>query len=230
MNSGSLGLGNHCRNLHFKFNLSSYFLSIRCKREKNGYRLLVSVMKNMEKAYWNHEVAKYLDIGESTLRKWCIELEKNGYIFIKGAKDSRAFTDHDLKALDYFKKLTKVEKHTLSQASVAVIAKYKREGENERTPLAMEENNRSVEALEEKINELLQSQKELINYQEKQKEFNKTLLKMLESQEKYIKESLDKRDNLLIESIRKSQEEKAAAIESQKKKSKWQQLKEIFIK
>lgn len=188
-------------------------------------------MNKMEKAYWNHEVAKYLDIGESTLRKWCIELEKNGYIFIKGAKDSRAFTDHDLKALDYFKKLTKVEKHTLNQASLAVIAKYKRKGENEGAPLAMDDNNRSVEDLEEKINELLQSQKELINYQEKQEEFNKTLLKMLEKQDRYIKESLDKRDKLLIENIRKAQEEKAAAIEeTQKKKSKWQQLKEIFIK
>lgn len=169
-------------------------------------------MEEIEKAYWTHEAAKYLEIGESTLRKWCIELEKNGYTFIKGAMDSRAFTDKDLIALNHFKQLYKVKKHTREQAAKAVVEKYAMEGVNERsTPVPMD-NNRSYENLENMVKELLEQNK-------KQEEFNKALLKRLDQQENYIKEVLENRDRLLLETIRESQEEKAAALE--KKKASW---------
>lgn len=169
-------------------------------------------MEEIEKAYWNHEVASYLEIGESTLRKWCMELERNGYIFIKGVKDSRAFTDHDLKALMHFKQLTKGKKHTKEQAAKSVVEKYSREGVNERTTPVPMENNHSYENLENMVKELLAQNK-------KQEEFNKALLKRLDQQENYIKEVLENRDRLLLETIRESQEEKAAALE--KKKASW---------
>lgn len=174
-------------------------------------------MEEIEKAYWNHEVASYLEIGESTLRKWCMELERNGYIFIKGVKDSRAFTDHDLKALMHFKQLTKGKKHTKEQAAKSVVEKFSREGVNERTTPIPMDNTRSYENLENMIKELLEQNK-------KQEEFNKALLQKLEQQEKFIKDTLEKRDRLLLETIRESQEEKAAALE--KKKSPW--FKRIF--
>lgn len=174
-------------------------------------------MEEIEKAYWTHEAAKYLEIGESTLRKWCIELEKNGYTFIKGAMDSRAFTDNDLIALNHFKQLYKVKKHTKEQAAKAVVEKFPKEGVNEGTTPVPMEDSRSYENLEKMV-------KDLLDHTKKQEEFNKALLKRLDQQEKYIHESLEKRDKLLIETIRESQEEKAAALE--KKKRPW--LKRIF--
>ncbi|MBG9585554.1 hypothetical protein, partial [Cytobacillus firmus] len=181
-------------------------------------------MEEIEKAYWTHEAAKYLEIGESTLRKWCIELEKNGYIFIKGAMDSRAFTDRDLIALNHFKQLYKVKKHTREQAAKAVVEKYSMVEANERTTPVPMGNNRSSEYLENMTKELLEQNKKqeefnkaLLKRLDQQEEFNKALLQRLDQQESYIKESLEKRDRLLLETIRESQEEKAAALENEKK-------------
>jgi len=176
-------------------------------------------MDKIEKAYWTHEVSNLLGIGDSTLRKWCIELEKNGYIFIKGNKNSRAFTDHDLLALKYFKELTRDKNHTFEQACKAVVEKYSRKNENEGTTPVLEGNNRSVDVLDS----LEKMVKELLDKTQKQEQFNKALVERLEKQERYIKESIDKRDQLLLESIRATQEQAAA----QQKKS---FLKRIFGK
>jgi hypothetical protein len=187
-------------------------------------------VEDIEKAYWTHEASKDLEIGESTLRKWCMELEKNGYSFIKGAMDSRAFTSHDMAALHYFKQLYKGNKQTREQAAKLVVEKFKREGGNERTTPIPMENTRSIENLETMMKVLLdQSQKQeemnsvLLEQIKKQEEFNRLLAQKLEQQEQYIKESIEKRDKLLLESIRSSQEQ-AAAIE--KKKTSW--IKRIF--
>jgi hypothetical protein len=172
----------------------------------------VDWLEQIEKAYWNHEIAKVLGIGESTLRKWCIELEKNGYEFVKGAKDSRAFLEHDLQALTYFKQLTKNEKIAQEKAAQSVVEKYSRNRENERTLPVPHESPRSFERFEETINQLLEHSK-------RQEEFNKALLQKLEQQESYIKESLEKRDRILLESIRSTQEQVAATHEKSNLKS-----------
>lgn len=174
-------------------------------------------MEKSEKAYWNHEVAKVLGIGESTLRKWCIELEKNGYEFVKGAKDSRAFLEHDLQALMHFKQLTKTDKIPQETAAQSVVEKFSRTVENGRTLPVPSENNRSIEQVEEKINMLLEHSK-------RQDEFNKALLAKLEQQERYISESLERRDKLLLESLRTSQEEAAATREESKFKNRIKRL------
>src|SRR5699024_11878833 len=41
------------------------------------------------------DLATYLDISNSTLRKWCIELEKQGYTFTKSENGSRAYLVRD---------------------------------------------------------------------------------------------------------------------------------------
>jgi transposase-like protein len=168
----------------------------------------VFLMNEIEKAYWNHEVSKQLDIGESTLRKWCIELEESGYLFIKGSKGSRAFTDHDIAALMHFRNLTRAKNHTMKQAAMAVVEKFLRDGKNEIAPPVLSENTHSIQNIEKMLTEVLEQNK-------KQEEFNKALLKKLEQQEKYIKESIEKRDQLLLENIRANQEQ-AAALEKKK--------------
>lgn len=169
-------------------------------------------LDDIQKAYFTHDVARILDVGESTLRKYCIELEKNGYIFIKGSMDSRAFTDHDLAALNYFIQLYKSKKHTREQAAALVVEKFSREGGNEGTTPIPKGESRSMDNLERMVEQLLEHTK-------KQEEFNKALLQRLEIQENYIRETLEKRDQLLLENIRSAQEEKAAALE--KKKTSW---------
>lgn len=42
-----------------------------------------------EKAYTPKEIILTLDIGDSTLRKWCLALEKKGYLFIRNDQNKR---------------------------------------------------------------------------------------------------------------------------------------------
>jgi transposase len=174
-------------------------------------------LEHIEKAYWNHEVSKMLNVGESSLRKWCIALEKNGYNFIKGHKQSRAFTDHDIKALMYFRDLTRLQNYKIEQAAEIVAKKFaQREfpSENGRTTPIQEEHTHSLKEMENMM-------KKLIEHTEKQEEFNLALLKRLEEQERYIKQSIEKRDQLLLESLRESQEK-------HKKQSMIERIKSIF--
>lgn len=193
--------------------------------------LVVFFLADIEKAYWNHEVAQRLNIGESTLRKYCMELEKNGYTFIKGSMDSRAFTDKDLIALAHFQTLYKKKKLTREEAAKRVVERYSDDegGSDVATPV-QNMDNRSIEVLEQMIFRMMKEN------QEKQRLMNDELLekieKRLEEQNNLLreqKEHMEKRDKMLLENLRRTQEEKAAAIEEeQKKKSKWQQVKDMF--
>lgn len=165
----------------------------------------VWLLNNIEKAYFNHEVAKMLDIGESTLRKWCIALEKNGYNFVKGSKDSRAFTERDINVLRTFKMFLNEKKRNRDEAAKAVIEMYGNTQGNERTTPVLYENDPSIKDLQEKVDKLL----EMNN---KQHEFNIKLLERLEQQNQYINELIEKRDRLLLESIRNSQNEKKKLV------------------
>lgn len=139
-------------------------------------------LNEIEKSSWNNEVSKQLDIGDSTLRKWCIELEENGYTFVKGTKGTRAFTENDLVALLYFKYLTRAKNHTMKQAAVAVVEKYSKEGENK------SHSEVPVGSLRSDLQEML---KDLLEHAKRQEEFNNSLLERLEMQDRYIKEILD---------------------------------------
>lgn len=169
----------------------------------------MSLDEKQERAYWTHEVAKILSIGESTLRKWCIELEKNGYIFIKGVKDSRAFTDHDIKALTYFKELMKVHNKTKEEASDIVSRKFSRKEVNEGTTPVPMEYTRSDDVLHKKLDEVL---KELNTM----KQINIELLKRLDNREQLIDKLIEQQkeeNRLLIEEVQKSRTEQSATKE-----------------
>ena len=104
------------------------------------------------------EASNYFNLGESTLKKYCLELEQNGYEFIKGAKESRLFYENDLEALRYFLRLYKAKKHTREQSAKMVVEKFVRKGENE-TPVIPIDKIRSIEEL---LKQMLEYQKELI--------------------------------------------------------------------
>lgn len=142
-------------------------------------------MSTEQKAYWNKDVSRILEIGDSTARKWCLELEKNGYTFIRGHKDSRAFLQHDLNALTYFKDLTKVGSYTLEQAAKLVVDRFKEREviETATVPLENDFSNRSLQ-------EISDSLKELVILSTKQVELNRVLVEKIEKRDMIIENLL----------------------------------------
>lgn len=82
-------------------------------------------MKENERAYWTHEVAEQVEIGESTLRKWCLELEKNGYSFTKGEQESRAFLKQDIDVLVHMKDEIRGRKKSIKDGAIIAIDKQR---------------------------------------------------------------------------------------------------------
>jgi DNA-binding transcriptional MerR regulator len=73
-----------------------------------------------ERAFWAREVAETLNISESTLRKYCLILEKAGYRFLRGDNNRRAFRKKDLEVLRQFKTLADQGKK-LDEAAVTLV-------------------------------------------------------------------------------------------------------------
>lgn len=190
-------------------------------------------MQEIEKTYSTKEVSLTLGIGASTLRKWCLALEENGYKFDRAENNKRLFVERDLVALRYFQKLVQGENFPLGNAAKVIASKYENETSESRTPSVLpqtEEEQRSFKRSDELV-------QHLIERIEKQEQFNKELLERLDQQHKYINERLSaqeerllKRDDLLMQSIRASQEAKqeilqiAAAKEEERKKGFWGRL------
>lgn len=173
-----------------------------------------------EKAYSPKEMSTTLDVGDSTLRKWCLALEKNGYVFIRNDQNSRVYVENDLVVLRHFQQLVKQHNMQLENAAQLVVDRFGTGASEVGTgvvPVEKEEKQRDLM----RSNEFVQK---LLDHIEKQEAFNQELLKRLETQQKYIDERLEERDRKFMESLRDSQETKqqlleiAAAHEEEKKK------------
>lgn len=150
---------------------------------------------SQEPAYWTGEVAKGLEISDSTLRKWCIQLEANGYRFIKGENESRAFTEHDLMALKYFKQLVKVDRATKEIASQKVVQRYGERGGT--APMQAIEKGVQLQSLQEKINDMAESLETIKKQLDEQMEFNKKLVERMDQQSmNYVREVQETRKQL----------------------------------
>ena len=153
----------------------------------------------MEKAYWNHEVAKRLQMGKSTLRRWCLELEKQGYVFSKGEQESRALIEQDVLILEKIKELQSQGKK-LDYAIKQVISGQKQ------VLLISQSNPRSVdkdwqiEKAQLKLELLAEIKQELL------------------SSEQRIFHKLEDRDQLLMQYVREIQETKKVMAATQQKK------------
>lgn len=153
----------------------------------------------MEKAYWNYEVAQRLNMGRSTLRRWCLELEKQGYVFSKGEQDSRAFLEKDVLILEKIKQLQSQGKK-LEHAIKQILS------EHERIPLTLQSTPRPLD-IDLKM-EREQLKKELLE------EMKQELL----SSEQRILQRLEERDQVLVQHIREIQETKKLIAAVQEKK------------
>ncbi|MGN7397985.1 hypothetical protein [Peribacillus frigoritolerans] len=174
-------------------------------------------INNVERAYTTKEIADTLEIGDSTLRKWCASLEKNGYIFTKNDQNYRLFVEHDIIFLRQFKKLVKEANMPLDNASSLILERFSGQSITTRTGVVPLEtgtqDTRSLDAItkfEEKIMERFNQQEE-VNRQ--LVELIKKQNKIIEDQKKYIEEKFDERDQQLTESIRAAKETKKLLIE-----------------
>lgn len=130
-------------------------------------------MSEEKRVYNTKEISRILSIGESTTRKWCVELEMNGYNFIKGKKSTRSFDNHDLDALIYFKDLIKTKMKTKEEAGTIVAKTFIR---NETTGKTLQKEQGSGESMEGqillKVDEIA---KVVSNLKEEQKRINEKL-------------------------------------------------------
>lgn len=174
-------------------------------------------MNTYEKAYSPKEISLTLNIGDSTLRKWCIALEKSGYQFIRNDQNNRVYVDSDLVVLKHFQNLVKQHNMQLENAANLVVDRFGKgafEVSTGDVPAEIETEQRDLNrSNDEVITQLLEHIK-------KQEEFNQELLSRLDQQQKYIDEKLnrldqrqDERDNMLLESLRASQETKQLLLE-----------------
>lgn len=180
---------------------------------------------SFEKAYTSMEMSDLLDIGKSTLRKWCLALEENGYQFTKNEHDRRLFLDQDIVALKHFKKLIKTGNMPLKNASDVIISKFHNEAFSPGTPSVLDKNveqQRSPERSSEVIDQLMTKLQEQDEFIKEQREFNRDLMNRLEKYEKTLDQRLQERDDRLMETLNQLQETKrlkqSQEAESEKKK------------
>lgn len=171
-----------------------------------------------ERSFWTKDVAERLEIGTSTLRKWCIALEQEQYSFVKGAKNSRAFVQKDIKVLEQMKKLIQEAGMSIEGAVKVVLSVPFAEIETDndledgdRTPSVLSENVMNLP--KEFIEQLLQEQillKEKIQQLERIEIMNAERLERIENR-------YNERDNLLLTHVREIQETKQLLVASQNK-------------
>jgi DNA-binding transcriptional MerR regulator len=175
-----------------------------------------------EKAYSTKEVSLTLGIGDSTLRKWCLALEKNAYKFLRNDRDQRLYVESDLVVLKHFQKLVQDHNMQLENAAALVVDRFGKGAFEPGTGIVPVEKEEERRDLERSNSEVIQQLQEHIRtqqeYMERQELFNQGLLKRLDQQQKYIEERLDVRDQTLLESLREVQETKKLIATAQEKK------------
>lgn len=182
-----------------------------------------------EHSFWTKDVAKRLEIGTSTLRKWCMALEQEQYSFVKGAKNSRAFVQKDIKVLEQMKKLIQETGMSIEGTVKIVLSIPFTEVETDND---LENTNRTLGVLSENvmnfskgfIEQLLQEQillKEKIQQLERIEIINTERLERMENR-------YNERDNLLLTHVRELQGTKQllVAFQSKQKEKKWWEFRE----
>ena len=181
-------------------------------------------MQGTEKPITPKEASISLGIGDSTLRKWCIALEAHEYFFSRTGNNKRVFFEKDLIILRHLRELVQVQNFSLENASIIVASKFKdlpsTNPNSENSVPALRDSNAAIQSLMEYIEQQEAFNKELLTRLDQQEAFNKKLITRLEEQDKYIQERLEKRDSMLMESLKASQETKKLLLEAQEEQKK----------
>lgn len=163
-------------------------------------------MEAQVKGYWSKDIAMQLDISTSTLRKWSLALEREGYRFIRDEHDRRAYITSDIDAFKQMKTL--IDKGmSVEDASKAVAMLFLSDSGATRTIAVRYENHDNWRSSPAYL-ELLQEQRELKQSMEL---FMATMSKQqdllhqeLTKQRVYIEEVLKKRDEQLLNVLKQN--------------------------
>lgn len=154
-------------------------------------------MTDKQTIYSSKEIATLLGIKESTLRKYSIMLQDQGYEFYKNERGHRSFFDKDLLALRRFISLKKKTDMSLKQCSEAVLLGLNSDNVQP-SDITTTENETLYDTVMSKLGE--------------QEKFNKELLKRLDQRDEYIEKRLNERDEKLMTAIRGIQEQKQLTV------------------
>lgn len=201
------------------------------------------MQETQEKAYSPKEMRTTLDIGDSTLRKWCIALEKFDYQFIRNEQGRRLFVESDVVVLRHFQNLIKQHNMQLDNAATLVIDRFGKGAFESSTHTVPAEIERDNERSNKQMNEILEKLENQEEAFQEQKEFNKELMRFnqelmqrLDDQQKYIEKKLEERDQSTMQrytallEARKEETQKhieaetkrqVAAAEEENKKKSW---------
>ncbi|HDR3890815.1 TPA: DUF3967 domain-containing protein [Bacillus cereus] len=196
-------------------------------------------------AFLTKEVAEMLSISESYLRKWCLELEKHEYIFIKvrdpkSNREYRTFNSKDIKALKQFQTLMKDAGYNKADAAKTVAITINNENWNtsgtshdpinsqsllitrDKEILERENNTNLLRELlreeREEITKELQSMREELR--RTQEEFQ-TLKDGIQTYQKHHEQLLQERDEQLLHNIQSIQETKQLVAPTTENKHHW---------
>ena len=135
------------------------------------------------------------------------------------------FIERDLLVLKYFQKLVQGENFSLENASKVIVSRYEKEASESGTPSVpstVNDEKRSLARSDELISFLMETV-------EKQEKLNMELLERLD-QQTYIEERLNKRDELLMQSMRESQETKKLILAAQEERKQRKGIMKWFSK
>jgi DNA-binding transcriptional MerR regulator len=163
--------------------------------------------ENTQAIYSSKDLASTLNIQESTLRKYCLLLEEEGYKFHKNEHSHRGFFDSDIIVIRKIIELKNKGDITLKQATKSVMA-WK--NGNVITDLVTDKERYDI-----RYNTMTE---EFKAFREQQQVFNQELLEQLKKQQEYINSSLKERDKNLMIAMKESMEtQKLLAVANQKK-------------
>jgi len=159
-------------------------------------------------------VSKILGVQESTLRKYCLLMQKYNFEFNKNSVGHRIFYKKDIEVIKRIIDLKNASSLTLDQA-VKTILDSDINDIDDITDITSISN----PDLSKILDEFKEYKKEQMQFNKEQMEFNKKLIEQLEKQDHYIKNKLEERDKKLMLALKESMEsrkEMAAAIEEVK--------------
>ncbi|MED4782131.1 hypothetical protein [Brevibacillus choshinensis] len=178
-----------------------------------------------ERTYSGREVADLLGIGASTLRKWSMLLEQNGYWFLRDSQNRREYRQMDVAALQRFYRLTKDQLFPQEEAALMIVS------HDVALPARMETAVTlappipvpapvSHNVWEEKLHALA------VHVQQ-QDAAHQALLERVEKQEAYIRSNLKERDRRLMKAMNDIMDAKVELTkmkDEQRKTSIWHKL------
>jgi hypothetical protein len=168
-----------------------------------------------EYGFFSKDVALKLDINASTLRQWCLAMEKEGYEFHRNDKEQRIYYERDINLLFELKNL--IEKTRNRDDAIKTVVSRQKTIDNTEKMLSVNENEHdNITVSKSDLEELIQASVE--------KAIEKEREAMFKAFEMKLNNTIEQRDRKLMESLRESQEERkvllqlATAQEEEKKK------------